>query len=132
MVKGSTLVKGAEAEPTDQGLPDLCSGRWDMIKALGPRLQHLSVTYSAETMSPHGPIRGNSLSPYELRYCPQLAHVSVYDLRAWQTAQVPCISTCLAATRLPAESAPCRCQITQTPLWLQSRKHCGRKWCCLM
>jgi hypothetical protein len=62
-----------------------------MIKALGPRLEHLSVTYSAETMSPHGPIRGDSLSPYVLRYCPLLAHVSVYDLRSWQTAQVPCI-----------------------------------------
>ena len=120
MVKVSTLVKGAEAKPTDQGLPDLCSGRRDMIKALGPRLQHLSVTYSAETMSPHGPIRGNSLSPYELRYCPQLAHVSVYDLRAWQTAQVPCISTCLAATRLPVASALCRWHTAQTSLWLQS------------
>ena len=82
-----------------------------MLKALGPRLQHLSVTYCAETLSPHGPIRGNSLSPYGLRYCPLLAHVSVYDLRAWQTAPVLCISTCRTATHLSVEVAPCCYQV---------------------
>ena len=88
-----------------------------MIKALSPRLQHLSVTYSAETISPHGPIRGNSLSPYELRYCPLLAHVSLDDLRAGQTAQVLSTSTCRAAARcLYVEVAPSGgcCQIAKT------------------
>jgi hypothetical protein len=67
-----------------------------MLKALGARLQHLSATYSADTPSPHGPIPGNNLSPYMLRHCPLLTHVSLKDLRPSQPAKVRWILGCQA------------------------------------
>ena len=73
-----------------------------MLRALGPRLQHLSVTYSAEMPMPHEPIRGNSLSPGMLRHCPLLTHVSLIDLRPRQSANVCCISTCHAVKLFPS------------------------------
>jgi hypothetical protein len=113
-------VSAESGGPTQlRELPDLCSGTWDMLKALGPRLQRLSVTYSADTSAimGQGPIPGNSLSPYMLRYCPLLAHMSLDDLRAGQTAQVLSTSTCQAAARcLYIEVAPLGgcCQIAKT------------------
>ena len=79
-------------------LPDLGSGTWDMVKALGPRLQHLTAIYHADRVTGQPVSAGNSLALEMLRHCPLLASVLLDDLRPGQAAQVLCTRTCQGAT----------------------------------
>lgn len=92
-----------------------------MVKALSPRLQHLTAIYCADRMTGHQIVSGgNSLDLQMLRHCPLLASVLLDDLRPGQATQVLCISTSQGATHIHFSSAPCFHQSRVTALGLQS------------
>ena len=76
-----------------------------MLKALGPRLQRLTMLAA---VSSHFPLRGShdSLFPAILTHCPLLARLAIDDLGAGNAAAVCVIdSCCWLGTHVSADQA---------------------------
>ena len=64
----------------------LCSATIDMLKALGPRLQLLSIVYKP-LWSNHA-LENHVLVPTIVRHCPLLTHLHLEDMQPVVAAEV--------------------------------------------
>ena len=64
----------------DSPVYEFCSATHDMLKALGPRLQHLAIGYHYGTMSAGAPCNPqDNLVHALLRHCPLLSTLRLTD-----------------------------------------------------
>ena len=101
-----------------------------MLKALGPRLQHLSATHQADRSKEFPPDPGNSLQLGMLKHCTLLRRLSLDDLLPGQPA--------LVYQHLPGRYTPNYYTGTLLPsdhsdgIESGDRKHHGSRYSCLM